>query len=389
MQVGSAKLLEEPSLPGSGYKALDREGFDDGGVADLTLVIDLEDSVLRRKRGENEYFSALKADLLPRVTKGGLAHMTRREQKIKLAKLLFSEEEHEEDKNPSEVWMDTVDGNEDVATKKHRAERLASARMALSLSSVLREPACASLSLSEISKRRLAYYGKDGAEAALRCADKAIEIAGAEFWDRDEIEIEAEENPVIDPKHEKNATAPGLAHETTLKLLPIRVSHLCLRSAYLHRGNALAALGREDDARKSYEHVFPMLDEEPRCGRLDWERSSLYVNIGNTFSRQGDYTKANENYSIAEKLGTDHIEVEEGNRIDGMGMVIVAKRARAFALKRDSKEAEAKNVLKEVIEMQFKLNDETEKKKKEEEEKKTEEANQAAAAAAAPAVAAS
>ena len=62
--------------------------------------------------------------------------------------------------------------------------------MALSLSSVLREPACASLSLSEISKRRLAYYGKDGAEAALRCADKAIEIAGPEFWDRDEIEIE-------------------------------------------------------------------------------------------------------------------------------------------------------------------------------------------------------
>ena len=82
-QVGSAKLLEEPSLPGSGYKALDREGFDDGGVADLTLVIDLEDSVLRRKRGENEYFSALKADLLPRVTRGPMAQMTRREQKSK------------------------------------------------------------------------------------------------------------------------------------------------------------------------------------------------------------------------------------------------------------------------------------------------------------------
>ena len=189
-QVGSAKLLDEPSLPGSGYKALDREGYDDGGVADLTLVIDLEDSVLRRKRGENEYFTALKADLLPRVTKGPLAQMSRREQKIKLAKLLFSEEEHEEDKNPSEVWMDTVDGNEDAQTKKHRMERLSSARMALSLSSVLREPACASLSLSEISKRRLALYGKDGAIDALRCADKAIEIAGAGFWDRDEIEVE-------------------------------------------------------------------------------------------------------------------------------------------------------------------------------------------------------
>jgi hypothetical protein len=135
-EVGSAKLLNEPSLPGSGYKALDREGFDDGGVADLTLVIDLEDSVLRRKRGENDYFTALKADLLPRVTRSPMAHMTRREQKIKLAKLLFSEEEHEEDKNPSEVWTNAaVDDTQDDAIMKHRLERLGSARMALSLSS--------------------------------------------------------------------------------------------------------------------------------------------------------------------------------------------------------------------------------------------------------------
>lgn len=183
-------MLDEPSLPGTGYKALDREGFDDGGVADLTLVIDLEDSVLRRKRGETDYFTALKADLLPRITRGPLAHLTRRDQKIKLAKLLFSEEEHEEDKSPSEVWMDTVDGQEDAATKKHRADRLASARMALSLSSLLREPACASLSLSEISKRRLAFFGKEGADAALRCADKAIDIACDGFWDSDEIAIE-------------------------------------------------------------------------------------------------------------------------------------------------------------------------------------------------------
>ena len=182
--------METPSLPGSGYKALDQEGFDDGGVADLTLVIDLEDSVIRRKRGDNDYFTALKADLLPRITKGPLAHMSRRDQKIKLAKLLFSEEEHEEDKSPSEVWMDTVDGDEDAATRKHRSDRLAASRMALTLSSLLREPACASLSLSEISKRRLAFYGKAGAEAALRCADKAIEIAGDGFWDSDEIEIE-------------------------------------------------------------------------------------------------------------------------------------------------------------------------------------------------------
>jgi hypothetical protein len=184
-------LLEEPTLPGSGYKALDRDGFDDGGVADLTLVIDLEDSVLRRKRGDQEYFNALRQDLLPRVTRGALAKDSRREQKIKLAKLLFSEEENEEDANPSEVYVENaVDGQEDEATKAHRLQRLTSARSALTLSTVLREPACASLSLSEISKRRLSYYGKEGAEAALRCANKAIEIAGDGFYDTDEIEVE-------------------------------------------------------------------------------------------------------------------------------------------------------------------------------------------------------
>ena len=178
-------------MPGSGYKALDREGFDDGGVADLTLVIDLEDSVLRRKRGDQEYFNALRQDLLPRVTRGALAKDSRREQKIKLAKLLFSEEENEEDANPSEVYVENaVDGQEDPATTQHRLERLTSARSALTLSTVLREPACASLSLSEISKRRLAYHGKSGAEAALRCADKAIEIAGDGFYDTDEIDVE-------------------------------------------------------------------------------------------------------------------------------------------------------------------------------------------------------
>lgn len=183
--------MDEPSLPGTGYKALDREGYDDGGVADLTLVIDLDDSVLRRKRGEHDYFTALKADLLPRVVKGPIAALPRREQKIKLAKLLFSDEDQEEDKTPSEVWIDHVDGDEDTRTIRTRTDRLASARMALSLSSVLKEPACQSLSLSEISKRRLAMYGKDGAADALRCAEKAIQIAGPGFWDRDEIEIEA------------------------------------------------------------------------------------------------------------------------------------------------------------------------------------------------------
>uniref|UniRef100_A0A7S4A9B7 Uncharacterized protein n=1 Tax=Pseudo-nitzschia australis TaxID=44445 RepID=A0A7S4A9B7_9STRA len=381
-EVGSAKLLNEPSLPGSGYKALGQDGYDDGGVADLTLVIDLDDNVLRRKRGENEYFTSLKADLLPRVTKGPMAHLPRREQKIKLAKLLFSDEETEEDKTPSEVWSDNVDpdDDDDYETKKTRIDNLASARMALSLSSVLREPACASLSLSEISKRRLVCFGKAAGEDALRCAIKAIEIASDGFWDRDEIEIESVEKPIIDLSIERNATAPGLGHPDSLKLRPIRVSELCLRSAYLHKGNALAALGREEDARETYLKVLPMLGPEPRCGRLDWERVSILVNIGNTYSRQGDYDKANEQFIAAEALGREHISAHEGNQIDGMGIVVISMRARAFALKRAGREAEGKEVLKEVIAMQIQLNAENDKKKAEqqaEEEKKVADAKAA------------
>lgn len=165
-------------------------------------------------------------------------------------------------------------------------------------------------------------------------------------------------------------------------MIPIRVSHLCLRSAYLHRGNALAALGREDEARESYLKVFPMLDPEPRCGRLDWERSSLYINIGNTFSRQGDFKKAEEQYNVAERLGRDHVEQTEGNKIDGMGMVVTAMRNRAFALKKAGMEDDGKKVMKEVIEMQLILNEEEIAAAKAAAEK-SEEASAAAAKAAA------
>ena len=43
----------------------------------------------------------------------------------------------------------------------------------------------------------------------------------------------ADDEPVIDPKYEKNATTPSLANPATLKLLPIRVSQLCMCSALL------------------------------------------------------------------------------------------------------------------------------------------------------------
>jgi tetratricopeptide (TPR) repeat protein len=159
-----------------------------------------------------------------------------------------------------------------------------------------------------------------------------------------------------------------LGHPTSLKLHPIRISQLCLRSAYLHLGNALSALDRNPDARQIYEMVLPMLVSEPRCGRLDWERSSIIVNIGNTFSREGNFDRANEYYDQAEQLGRDHLEVEDGNTTDGMGIMVVAMRARAFAFKKAGKEDEARTRLREVLELQLKLNTEVEKQKANDEE---------------------
>jgi hypothetical protein len=128
---------------------------------------------------------------LPRVTHGKLAGVSRRDQKVQLAKILFSEEAEQEEGSASEVYMDTVDGKEDESTKKKREDRLRSAKYSLYLSSVLREPACCCLSLAEISKRYLGLYGaKNGGEAALRCAAKAVEIASDHFYDNDLIAME-------------------------------------------------------------------------------------------------------------------------------------------------------------------------------------------------------
>ena len=122
-----------------------------------------------------------------------------------------------------------------------------------------------------------------------------------------------------------------------------------MRSALLQRGNSLAALGREADARKTYEDIFPILEGEPRCARVDWERHSLHVNIGNTYAREGNYDKADEYYKIAEKLGHDHIEAEEGSDADGRTMVLSAMRARSIALKKVGRDNEAKTIMADVV----------------------------------------
>jgi len=361
-EIGSARLLTEPKVPGSKFKVLDQDGYDDGGVGDLTLLIDLEDRVLRRKRGDNAYFSAVRSDVLPRVTTGPFSHLTRREQKIELAKLLFSDgdvrvDDDEDNSTPSEVYMETVGQQDDEELRKRRLERLDKSKQSLRLSIYLCEPACAAISLTEISKRVLLLDGKDGAEVALRCASKAIEVASDQYYDSDLIVMEAEETPKEDPKYEKNATSAGLLHPNNLKYFPKRTAILCQRAGYLHRGNALSALGRHEEARESYEMALPLLETEPRSCRMDWERSSALVNIGNTYSRQGLFDKANEYYDKAEQLGSDHLEVENGNKSEGMGIKMVAMRARAFSLKKAGKEEDAKTLLREVIKMQVEFND--------------------------------
>ena len=125
---------------------------------------------------------------------------------------------------------------------------------------------------------------------------------------------------------------------------------------YLHCGNALSAMGKDSEARAEYEKALPILDKEPRSSRLDWERSSFLVNIGNTYSRQGDFEKADEMYAKAEKLGDEQCEV--GATPDGLGLILVSKRARAFALKRSGKEEDGKAVMREVLEGQMKLEEE-------------------------------
>ena len=143
--------------------------------------------------------------------------------------------------------------------------------------------------------------------------------------------------------------------------MPLRVSHVCLRSSLLAAGNALQALGRDDEARAEYSKALPILEKEPRSARLDSERASFYVNIANTYSRQGEVNKAEEYYAKAEKLGQDHWDA--GNQVDGMGVVVVSKRARALCYNRNNREEDGKELMREVLKMQLELDVEVKKHK--------------------------
>jgi len=160
----------------------------------LTLLLDLDDHILRRKRGENNFAAAIRSDLLPRVTSGPMARENRREQKIHLARMLFSDGEQkldDDDENgtPDEIYVENRD-REEPELRRKRQTRVQTAKQALKISLVLRDPSCTCISLTELSKRILLAKGKEGAEAALRCAEKALEMAGDGYYDYDEIAVE-------------------------------------------------------------------------------------------------------------------------------------------------------------------------------------------------------
>jgi len=165
-QIGSRQPVVASEC---GYKLLEEDGYDDGGVADLALLVDLNDWAIRRKHGNAEYFNALANDKLPRIMEGPMSEKSRRDQKVDLVQLLFSENNESEDKGPAEIYLDHRGGNDDPSFMKQREQKLAQAKTSLQFSLLLREPALASLSLSELCKRRLAFYGKNGAEDALLC----------------------------------------------------------------------------------------------------------------------------------------------------------------------------------------------------------------------------
>ena len=122
-------------------------------------------------------------------------------------------------------------------------------------------------------------------------------------------------------------------------------------------------MGKDAEAREMYLAGFPIVDAEVRASRVDWERASYLINIGNSYSREGNYDKADEYYKQCEKIGDE--QIANNCQSDGMGIKLVALRARAFALNRNGKVDQGKEVLREVLRQQPLVAEETAKWRKE------------------------
>lgn len=84
--TGSLEPLDESELPGGSFNVIDQPGrFDDGGVNDLQLVLDIRDHALRRQKGDHEYMKLLNGDNLPKARVGQIKEMSRSDQKGKVS----------------------------------------------------------------------------------------------------------------------------------------------------------------------------------------------------------------------------------------------------------------------------------------------------------------
>jgi hypothetical protein len=300
---------------------------------------------------------------IPHLRIGPIKEMSRTDQKGQLAQLLFVEDPDDEDRGPSEVFYGEAGGhNDDAKTTQHKKVRLVQAMNALRLSIMLKEAGCVSLSLSELCKRRLQVI-KGGAASALRAANLALDIAGDGSWDPDLVALEANDGANVvegegvdldgaDLSGGKvpNPSTHGLSNPALCgKFVNARVGLLCKRSGLLQKGNALQALKKFGEAREAYEQTMDLLKDEVRVARVDWERHSILLNIGNTYLAEGDFETACSYYSKASDLGTEHVENELGSTKDGKNMVCGSRKALARAHKVNGNIEEAKKILGEIV----------------------------------------
>ena len=339
----------------------------------MKLIIDLDDNMLRRMKGDKDYNERLARDDLPKGRRGPIKDLSRRDQKAQLATLLFKEEEQDEDKGPSEVYYHSKSPQiaDDSKTRQHKMQRLKQAMMALRLSIMLRSAGCASLSLAELCKRRM-QFDQRLSVAALRAAKLSLDIAGENEWDPDLVVLEAENeyNPDMNDKDSlgadielsklganrvENLSEYGLSHPSNLRYVNGRVSSLCKRSGLLQMGNALQSLERFEEARSCYQETLEILSGEIRTARTDWERHSLLLNIGNTHLSSGDVEVARSYYKKAEELGKEHIDDKNGSDVEGNNMISSALRHFALAAKVSGDVEGAKKIMSQVIERSEKI----------------------------------